>query len=50
METHKFDPLFEKWFEEEIEPTITTNQSMVFVTKSIMEKAFLAGYEFGESK
>ena len=49
METHKFDPLFEKWFEEEIEPTIA-NPSMVFVTKSIMEKAFLAGYEFGESK
>ena len=49
METHQFDPLFEKWFEEEIEPTIT-NPSMVFVTKSIMEKAFIAGYEFGESK
>lgn len=49
METYQFDPLFEKWFEEEIEPTIT-NPSMVFVTKSIMEKAFIAGYEFGESK
>lgn len=48
MNEYEFNPIFEKWFEEHIEPTIE-NTSMIFVTKSIMEKAFIAGYETGVS-
>lgn len=43
---HVFDEEFEKWFEEHIAPTIT-NPAMVFVTKSIMEQAYIAGYDRG---
>lgn len=47
MKVHEFDKLFEEWFKLNIEPSIT-NPSMVYTTKSIMEKSFLAGYTMGK--
>lgn len=46
MKPYEFNEVFEKWFAENVQPTIT-NPSMIYVTKSIMEKSFLAGYVIG---